>query len=278
MRNVKSKQSKATQSGGKGWTIFVIGAVAVMVLSAGFTAKNVLDDRAAANVAGDEGQVSVAVASTDIITGGEFNGCYEYVYRDAEELPVDAIQSGYDFSGAVAAINITPNTILTQGMMVRPDLDESTDDTTRKIAVNYVSLDSGVTEGDFIDIRLKKSGTVDGLTYQDDVVLAKKKVQSVSGREITLQLSEAEQLKMSVAAVDASSYGRSTESGITATLYATRYVDASQAKAEESYSNAKLEELIENNPNIIAEAQRELAVQQSAEDTEIVDSSGVDAQ
>ena len=278
MRNVKSNQPKNSKSGGKGRTIFVIGAVTVMVLSAGFTVKNVLDDRTAANVAGNEGQVSVAVTSTDVITGGGFDGCYEYVYRDAEELPVDVIQSGYDFSGAVAAINIAPNTILTEGMMVHPDLDESTDDTTRNISVNYVTLDPGVAEGDFVDIRLKKSGTKEGLTYQDDVVLAKKKVQSVSGKEVTLQLSEAEQLKLNVAAVDASSYGRSADNKITATLYTTRYVDASQAKAEETYSNTKLEELIESNPNIIAEAQRELAEQQAAVDTEIVDNSGVEAQ
>ena len=111
----------------------------------------------------------------------------------------------------------------------------------------------------------------------DDVVLAKKKVQSVSGKTVTLSLSEQEQMALSVAAVDASSYGRkSTE---TALLYCTRYVDASQTAAVETYNNATLSELIDSNPNIIAEAQRELAEQQEAQTTQetptMQDASGV---
>ena len=42
-------------------------------------------------------------------------------------------------------------------------------------------------------------------------------------------------------------------------------VDASQTAAVETYSNATLSELIDSNPNIIAEAQRELAEQQQAQ-------------
>lgn len=129
--------------------------------------------------------------------------------------------------------------------------------------ITPVTLDSGVAEGDFIDIRLRKYGTEEGFVFSDDVVLAKKKVQSVSGKTVTLSLSEQEQMALSVAAVDASSYGRkSTE---TALLYCTRYVDASQTAAVETYSNATLSELIDSNPNIIAEAQRELAEQQQAQ-------------
>ena len=73
----------------------------------------------------------------------------------------------------------------------------------------------------------------------------------------------------------------------TALLYSTRYVDASQQKAVETYENAKLSALIDSNPNLIAEAQRQLAQKQAAlvqqkpqvpaENSELKDDSGVEA-
>lgn len=263
MRNIKIK-SEQKSGKSKGWTIAVVGACVLMAGAAGITIRNAVayNDGSDAQVPA-EGQVSVAVANTEIMAGDTLNGNYSFELRDAELVPSDAISQGYDFNGAVMSIDAKPNTMLTDSMIVRPDLDETDNETSRFVSVNYVTLDSGVAEGDFIDIRLRKYGTEEGFVFSDDVVLAKKKVQSVSGKTVTLSLSEQEQMALSVAAVDASSYGRkSTE---TALLYCTRYVDASQTAAVETYSNATLSELIDSNPNIIAEAQRELAEQQQAQ-------------
>lgn len=263
MRNIKIK-SEQKSGKSKGWTIAVVGACVLMAGAAGITIRNAVayNDGSDAQVPA-EGQVSVAVANTEIMAGDTLNGNYSFELRDAELVPSDAISQGYDFNGAVMSIDAKPNTVLTDSMIVRPDLDETDNETSRFVSVNYVTLDSGVAEGDFIDIRLRKYGTEEGFVFSDDVVLAKKKVQSVSGKTVTLSLSEQEQMALSVAAVDASSYGRkSTE---TALLYCTRYVDASQTAAVETYSNATLSELIDSNPNIIAEAQRELAEQQQAQ-------------
>ena len=263
MRNIKIK-SEQKSGKSKGWTIAVVGACVLMAGAAGITIRNAVayNDGSDAQVPA-EGQVSVAVANTEIMAGDTLNGNYSFELRDAELVPSDAISQGYDFNGAVMSIDAKPNTVLTDSMIVRPDLDETDNETSRFVSVNYVTLDSGVAEGDFIDIRLRKYGTEEGFVFSDDVVLAKKKVQSVSGKTVTLSLSEQEQMALSVAAVDASSYGRkSTE---TALLYCTSYVDASQTADVETYSNATLSELIDSNPNIIAEAQRELAEQQQAQ-------------
>lgn len=263
MRNIKIK-SEQKSGKSKGWTIAVVGACILMAGAAGITIRNAVAYNGGSDAqAPPEGQVNVAVANTEIMAGDTLGGNYSFELRDAELVPSDAISQGYDFNGAVMSIDAKPNTVLTDSMIVRPDLDETDNETSRFVSVNYVTLDSGVAEGDFIDIRLRKYGTEEGFVFSDDVVLAKKKVQSVSGKTVTLSLSEQEQMALSVAAVDASSYGRkSTE---TALLYCTRYVDASQTAAVETYSNATLSELIDSNPNIIAEAQRELAEQQQAQ-------------
>lgn len=171
-------------------------------------------------------------------------------------------------------------------MVVHADLDESVDNTSRLIAVNYVTIDTDVQEGDYLDIRLKKYGNEDGLVYEDSVVLSKKKVYAISGQEITLNLSEKEQLALGVAAVDATQYTAEGD-GKTATLYSTRYVNASQEKAVATYENARLSALINSNPNLIAEAQRQLAQKQAAlaqqklsdnnASTDLQDDSGVES-
>lgn len=276
MRNIKSNQ---TSKSSVGWKVFVGCVSALLAAGAIYTVLNVMSHSGEAVVAPTDDQASVAVVSGDILAGDTLEGNYTFVNRDIDELPSDAIQQGYDFAGAVSAINAMPNTILTEGMLLHPDLDESSDDTSRYVSVNYVALDSGVTEGDFVDIRLRKYGTEEGFAYSDDVVLAKKKVHAIAGKTVTLSLSEEEQLALNIAAVDASSYGR--ESSENALLYCTRYVNASQEKAVVTYSNAKLSELIDSNPNIIAEAQRELASKQTEEvpqETEIIDNSAVSAE
>lgn len=206
MRNIKIK-SEQKSGKSKGWTIAVVGACILMAGTAGITIRNAVAYNGGSDAqAPPEGQVNVAVANTEIMAGDTLGGNYSFELRDAELIPSDAISQVYDFNGAVMSIDAKPNTVLTDSMIVRPDLDETNNETSRFVSVNYVTLDSGVTEGDFIDIRLRKYGTEEGFVFSDDVVLAKKKVQSVSGKTVTLSLSEQEQMALSVAAVDASSY------------------------------------------------------------------------
>lgn len=286
MQNLKSTQN--SKNSGAGWKLFVAVAVVGMIGATIITVHNVRNRSASQTegaVAG-KGEVAVAVATTDIPAGGTFDGSYSIIPISENAVPVNAIKSASEFDGGVAAISVGANTVLTQSMVVHTDLDENTDNTSRLIAINYVTLDTGVEEGDYIDIRLKKFGSEEGLTYEDDVVLAKKKIHAISGQEITLSLSEKEQLALGVATVDASLYGEDG-SEKTALLYSTRYVDASQQKAVETYENAKLSALIDSNPNLIAEAQRQLAQKQAAlvqqkqqvpaENSELKDDSGVEA-
>lgn len=242
-------------------TVAVVG----MISAGAFTVQNVMSKNAAQAegvVAGD-GQVSVAVATADIPAGGTFDGSYQLMAVDENLVPNNAIKSGSEFDGGVSAIDVGSNTVLTQSMVVHADLDESVDNTSRLIAVNYVTIDTDVQEGDYLDIRLKKYGNEDGLVYEDSVVLSKKRVYAISGQEITLNLSEKEQLALGVAAVDATQYTADGD-GKAATLYSTRYVNASQEKAVVTYENARLSALINSNPNLIAEAQRQLAQKQAA--------------
>ena len=281
MQNLKS--AKPNKSGNTAWKVFVVVAVVGMVGAGIFTVRNVMGRNASAaeGTSAGEGQIAVAIANTDIPEGGTFADAYDIVAMDESIVPANAITSGSDFDGGVAAIGISSNTVLTQSMVVHADLDENTDDTSRLIAVNYVTLDTGVEEGDYVDIRLKKYGSEDGLVYEDDVVLSKKKVHAIAGQEVTLSLSEKEQLSLGVAAVDASMYG-ADGSDKTATLYCTRYVNAAQEKAVVTYENVKLSALINSNPNLIAEAQRKLARQQAAaaqqtlKDDKLEDNSGVE--
>ena len=218
MQNLKS--AKPNKSGNTAWKVFVVVAVVGMVGAGVFTVRNVMGRNASATegTSAGEGQIAVAIANTDIPEGGTFADAYDIVAMDESIVPVNAITSGSDFDGGVAAIGISSNTVLTQSMVVHADLDENTDDTSRLIAVNYVTLDTGVEEGDYVDVRLKKYGSEDGLVYEDDVVLSKKKVHAIAGQEVTLSLSEKEQLSLGVAAVDASMYG-ADGSDKTATLY-----------------------------------------------------------
>ena len=263
MRNIKA--NKSAKGSSVGWKVFMAVAVVGMIGAGVFTVKNVMNQNAAQAegvVAGD-GQVSVAVATVDIPAGGTFDGSYQLMAVDEKLVPNNAIKSGSEFDGGVSAIDVGSNTVLTQSMVVHADLDESVDNTSRLIAVNYVTIDTDVQEGDYLDIRLKKYGNEDGLVYEDSVVLSKKRVYAISGQEITLNLSEKEQLALGVAAVDATQY-TADGNGKTATLYSTRYVNASQEKAVVTYENARLSALINSNPNLIAEAQRQLAQKQAA--------------
>ncbi len=286
MQNIKA--NKSAKGSSVGWKIFMAVAVVGMIGAGAFTVKNVMNQNAAqaeGDVAGD-GQVSVAVATADIPAGGTFDGSYQLKAVDEDLAPTNAIKSGSEFDGGVAAIAVGPNTVLTQSMVVHADLDESVDNTSRLIAVNYVTIDTDVQEGDYLDIRLKKYGNEDGLVYEDSVVLSKKRVYAISGQEITLNLSEKEQLALGVAAVDATQYTADGD-GKAATLYSTRYVNASQEKAVVTYENARLSALINSNPNLIAEAQRQLAQKQAAlaqqklsdnnASTDLQDDSGVES-
>lgn len=263
MRNLKADQKSS--NGSALWKGFVAVVVVAMVGAAAYTVYNVMHKGAESGGSTlADGQAAVAVASAEIAAGGSAEGAYSIISVDESIVPENAVTASFDMSGGVLAIDVLPNTVLTQNMFVFPDLDQSADDTSRMISINYLSLDAGVAEGDYIDVRIKKYGTEEGFVYSDDVILAKKRVHAISGQEITLSLSEDEQLAIGIAAVDASMYGTNTQDK-TAELYSTRYVNASQEKAVVTYSNEKLSALIDSNPNLIAEAQRDLAKQQAIE-------------
>lgn len=255
MRNLTTTGKKKSNPG---WSVFVAVVLLGMVAGGFFTAKNLQNKKSvAASADAAKNQVSVAVVKTDVETGSALADAFSMEIRDRSQVPEDAITDSSVLSDSVAVIPMCAKTVLTAGMTANPGLDEVADNTNRVVSVNYIVLDDGLQEGDYIDVRLKKYGTNDSFSYSDDVVLAKKKVLSVSGSTVSMSLSEREMLTLGVAAVDAVTSGKIPNA--MATLYSTRYVNAAQEKAVVSYENTELSTLIETNPNLIANAQKELS-------------------
>lgn len=183
------------------------------------------------------------------------------VGADANVAPTDALTSSafstlaYDEEGneleVVAKIDINANTIVTTNMLTTSD-NINTDDV-REEEYNMISLPADLETGDTVDVRLRMP---DGTNY---IVVSKKKVTILdqggipSINTISLELSEDEILMMSNAIVEAYMMEGSR-------LYLTRYVEPGmQAGAITTYvPNAEVQNLINNDPNVVAEAKQEL--------------------
>lgn len=260
MKNVRAKQ----KTKGPSALSEVIGLVlvAAVCIAGTFFLTSSYYKTQLANVATPETEMgTVAVVNTEMPEGSYADGNYSMTSVPLAQIPENAIVSAADTEGKVAKIPLKANTVLTSDMLVSVDMDEDVSMTTRQVGINYVTMNSKVEIGDYIDIRLKTYSTdsIDG--YSDQVVLAKKKILAMSGSTIYLNLDQEEVLRLGVAAVQATLKATETTKNDKTVLYAVALASPIQPKAIEDYENAELAKLVERDPNLAQQAQAELEKQ-----------------
>jgi hypothetical protein len=146
--------------------------------------------------------------------------------------------------GYKAKVDLKAGTVLSAGLVYEGE--ELTSDV-RYVEYNMLALPTTVTEGEFVDIRLKLSNG------QDLIVVSKKEIKSILGATIGLELSEGEILMMESAIVEA--YVMSASK-----LYVTQYVEPGiQEAAKNTYVPTQaVQALIAADGNIVDTAKEAL--------------------
>lgn len=264
MKNVrdKTKSSNSALSGVVGIAL----VAAVCVSGTYFTTSSYYKNQQQLQQQEEVEKVAVAMTNDELPDGSYVKNsdlnisAYDMVEIPVTQIPSDAIMAPDEMEGLITKIPLKPNTIVTSDMLVGVDMDEDLSATSRKIDINYLTLNSTLTEGDYIDVMLRTYSARNLQEYSDDVVLSKKKVLSVSANTVTLNLDREEQLQLGLAAVDATL--QTGDNDRRTLLYAVALSSASQPKAIETYSNPELKKLVESDENLIHQAQEKLAEQQ----------------
>ena len=146
--------------------------------------------------------------------------------------------------GYKAKVDLKAGTILSSGLVYEGE--ELTSDV-RYVEYNMLILPTNVTEGEFVDIRLKLPNG------QDLIVVSKKEIKSILGATVGLELSEGEILMMESAIVEAYIMTASK-------LYVTQYVEPGiQEAANNTYvPTDAVQKLIAADSNIVEVARNEL--------------------
>ena len=151
-------------------------------------------------------------------------------------------------------LDLKPGTILSKSMIYE---GQKVADDVRLHNYPYIKLTDKIEVGDYVDIRISFSN---GADY---ILLSKKKVvdfslyneETMTENALWMYVNEEEILRLSGAVVDASmSDGCS--------IYAIKYVEGYQNKPQVTYPiSALIQSLIENNPNIVESAQKEIVTE-----------------
>ena len=188
-------------------------------------------------------QITAYKVVNDIVQGEKID-----VKKDVVEVSVPKYLVANDMIGGisqlektVARMSIKQNTILSKSMVLLED-DILTRDL-RKQDYSHIKLNSNLQVGNFVDIRYKKKNG------DDFIVAAKKKVLSVNGNVMILNITEGERQYINNATVKASL----TEGEI----YTTIYVDPqNQEAAKVNYHyDLNIDRLIKDNPTIVQQSQ-----------------------
>lgn len=191
-----------------------------------------------------ENTKQVYVAAGDIKLGSTISA-FDVVVSSAIVSLDDTQFFGASDIGAIALVDIPAGQVITTNMITY----EPYEDTVRETEFDVLVLNSNLTNGDFVDVRIRyKNG-------EDYIVLTKKPVKHISLRNAIcyLDLTEEETQLMASAIVDASLYG--------AVLYTNTYLEPSiQEASKVTYKPSKeaLENIV-NNPNILEIATKELS-------------------
>lgn len=195
------------------------------------------------------GYTTVYVVSSDIKSGENIEGKVTTQKVENTAVPNNAITSlnsaSYVNSKSTAKIGLNKGTVITQEMISTSSNEISND--VRLQEYNMIVLPSQLTQGEFIDIRLRLPNG------EDYIVISKKQVKQTSEDTIWINVTEDEILTMSNAIVEAYIMKGSE-------LYATTYAEAgSQEKSTPTYPvSYEVLKLIESDPNIVTAARNEL--------------------
>jgi hypothetical protein len=192
--------------------------------------------------------VSVLVLNNNVESGQEITASdYTIKQTTKDTAPTNSISVSDLGETTIAKINLASGTVLAADMLYI-DATETSDDL-RKQEYNAIVLPMDLQTGDYVDIRLMLP------TGQDYIVVSKKQVEipQIAGVDssdtIWMNLTEGEILMLSNAIVDAYKINGSK-------LYATKYVEPGiQEASKTTYAvSGEVGTLIENDPNIVAEA------------------------
>lgn len=191
----------------------------------------------------------VYVTSQSVTSGGALSESVTLKRMDSSIVPADAITTAnsdvYLTENATAKIALEAGTVLTANM-VNANGQALTSDL-RLQEYNMVVLPTYITEGEFIDVRLRlPSG-------EDYIVLSKKQVVKTDANTIWIKVGEDEILTMSSAIVEAYIMNGSL-------LYANTYTDAGiQSAATPTYVvKNSIINLMNSDPSITATAKSAL--------------------
>lgn len=276
------------KSGGGGGSMILILLVVIMIAGGGFftftrfQAAKQEQQQQQEPVYTDPTQDPNYVATTPVLVVQEEVHPYEPVteYNVAiQEVPVNSVfpenvvtsMPDTTDNHIIFAMDMLPNTIITEDMLWDVTLDEDITKTSRTITINYITTTTKLSAGDYIDIRIKKTITKDVLTYSDEVVLAKKRLLAANGNQLTINLDEKEQLMLSVANTDktfTNSNSKLTDN-TKAEIYCTKYALPQQDPATATYDNEIIRHQLETNPMLI-----EMALTDQLTGNEGIDISG----
>lgn len=240
-------------------TIFIMTSL-ILIMGGAFTAFHWISTKQARTAYEEEVAVlsdtissntkKVLIATTDIKYGQVIKLDDVREVNELASFDASMFMTSADI-GAVARVDIPTGTVITINMFTHEDFAN----TLRETQFDVLVLNSNLTNGDFVDVRIRyKNG-------EDYVVLSKKRVKNLSLRNAVcyMDLIEEETQLISSAIVDAGVYE--------AILYTTTYLEPSiQEPSVVTYQpSADVLNLICNSPNILQIATENLSATARAE-------------
>ena len=166
-------------------------------------------------------------------------------------IPTDYVKREDITENTIAKLDLTKGLVLSKALIQESDAKVTAD--LREQQYNMIVLPQYLEEGNYIDIRLTLPNG------QDYIVVSKKRIKQITEDTIWIDMYEQESLVMSNAIVEAYMMPGSK-------LYATTYVEPGiQANAIPTFvPRAEVINLMNSDPNIVAEARQELAARYSS--------------
>lgn len=276
MKSVSAKAKKTNRL-----PVIITGAVILAALSVGFSCAKagIINIPGITPPAGPENVLTIAYLNAAASSGASVDEVIAFRDVDMDDeyvmIPDDVITPDDDMTGYVLTMDLYAGTPLCRSMVCPVDTDNLHNDTTRDVQIDYIEVQEDVAVGDYVDIRMSAANESDLYGIRNTIVLAKKEVIALDGRNITLRLNEDEQIFLAAAYADVaivnSADDVSTNEGVVdgaatdttkkpgeddvhspdAKLYTTKYVSYSQKAAQVNYSNDAAVALMRSNPNLI---------------------------
>ena len=166
-------------------------------------------------------------------------------------IPTDYVTLEDITENTIAKLDLTRGLVLSKAMIQESDAKVTAD--LREQQYNMIVLPQYLEQDSYIDIRLTLPNG------QDYIVVSKKRIKQITEDTIWIDMYEQESLVMSNAIVEAYMMPGSK-------LYATTYVEPGiQANATPTFvPRAEVINLMNSDPNIVAEARQELAARYSS--------------